>query len=768
MKSLLFRIHQVLGVAAALILAVVGATGALLSFKDDVLAYANPGVITIPASSARLSPGDLLERLHRAHPELKIASLSVPANPARAAVVGLVPEAGERHGKTVYVDPSAARLLGEARGLSVFATIENLHRRLGGGEAGKQVVGAATLVLIVLVVGGLPLRMLAGDRVRHWFWPASGRHGMNSVWNWHAVLGLWCAALLISCSVTGLYWSYGWWREGLFTLAGVTPSERPAAVSSAPPMPASRTLDLAWSAAQRAAPDAAVISLRLPANAQAAFDFTVRAADARHGRAVDRLQISRAGQLIRYDRFADQALGEQMMASMLALHSGTWFGRPGQWAVALASLGLSLLALTGLALAVARAWRRRAGARARQALAAAAQACPTLVAFASQSGRAEAWASETALALHERGEAVRLLPLEKLDAQTLAQASRALFVVATAGEGEAPDHARAFVRSTMASPSSLAGLRFQVLALGDRSYTRFAAFGQALRDWLLASAAHEEADMIMVDGEDARALARWRARFGVRQDDAGEWTLVEREHLNPGSQGSAVYRLRLQAQDALDWRAGDIASVRVPGHSGAPECSRDYSVASLPSHGGLDLVVRQVFCEDGRLGRGSGWLSCGLAVGEGVRLSIRSNRRFHGVGDGRAAIYVGNGSGIGALRAHLQERIAAGHHENWLVFGERQRAVDNHFGAELADWQALGRLARCDLVFSRDGEGYVQDRLDQQAERLREWVARGASVYVCGDAAGMAAGVDAALARALGEAGLARLVAEGRLRRDVY
>ena len=51
---------------------------------------------------------------------------------------------------------------------------------------------------------------------------------------------------------------------------------------------------------------------------------------------------------------------------------------------------------------------------------------------------------------------------------------------------------------------------------------------------------------------------------------------------------------------------------------------------------------------------------------------------------------------------------------------------------------------------------------------LREWVASGAVIYVCGSLDGMAAGVDAALSEVLGTAGLDDLIAEGRYRRDVY
>ena len=59
---------------------------------------------------------------------------------------------------------------------------------------------------------------------------------------------------------------------------------------------------------------------------------------------------------------------------------------------------------------------------------------------------------------------------------------------------------------------------------------------------------------------------------------------------------------------------------------------------------------------------------------------------------------------------------------------------------------------------------YVQDRLRAAAADLRDWVDRGASVLVCGNAVGMAHGVDAALAEVLGTELREALRAEGRYR----
>ncbi|MDO9624845.1 MAG: flavodoxin, partial [Pseudomonas sp.] len=89
---------------------------------------------------------------------------------------------------------------------------------------------------------------------------------------------------------------------------------------------------------------------------------------------------------------------------------------------------------------------------------------------------------------------------------------------------------------------------------------------------------------------------------------------------------------------------------------------------------------------------------------------------------------------------------------------------------ELQGWLASGDLARLDLAFSRDQahKAYVQDRLGEAAELLREWLADGASIYVCGSLEGMAGGVDRVLHDVLGHTAVSELVEQGRYRRDVY
>jgi sulfite reductase (NADPH) flavoprotein alpha-component len=403
---------------------------------------------------------------------------------------------------------------------------------------------------------------------------------------------------------------------------------------------------------------------------------------------------------------------------------------------------------------------------------------PWLIAFASQTGTAEELALQTANSLRLAGISVQVCSLSEVDAQRLGHAERALFIASTYGEGDAPDNAARFCDVVMRSALSLPQLHYAVLALGDSSYAHFCGFGRMLDGWLRQQGAQALFERIDVDRGEAAAIDVWRQQLThlAGTSDApdwdapafNDWTLVERRLLNPGSTGEPVYHLELEPRDTSlpSWESGDLAQVLMPSE---PDRPREYSIASIPEDRRVHLLVRLHRRADGALGLASGWLAQ-ASLGERVKMRVRAHRRFR-LGDNaeRPLILIGNGTGIAGLRGHLKSRA----HQvapNWLVFGERNAAIDFHYRNEIEHWQAAGTLARVDTAFSRDQEQrcYVQDRLREAGDVLREWVERGAAIYVCGSLKGMAEGVDAALADILGREALESLSLAGRYRRDVY
>lgn len=452
---------------------------------------------------------------------------------------------------------------------------------------------------------------------------------------------------------------------------------------------------------------------------------------------------------------------------------------PVRWLWAAVAVGLWLGVIAAVVIA-RRLARRREAAKA-AALSPTEGRADVLVAYASQTGLAEELAWMTARSLSEAGTSARVALLGDLNQDELKATRQLLIVASTTGEGDAPDSMSWFVRKQMSEPADLSGLRYGLLALGDRTYAEFCGFGRALDGWLRASGATRLFDTVEVDNGETGAIRHWQHQLGQLTGHAVQadwtppaydrWQLIERNHLNPGSPGGEIWRLAFEPVDhAPDWVAGDIAEVGLPARDGQPTASREYSVASLPSEGRVIFTVRRMIAPDGTPGLGSGWLTRDLSVGDEIAMRIRTNRSFHGPAVETPLILIGNGTGLAGLRAHLKAREGQTHSGTWLMFGERTRAHDALLDEELQAALASGVLTRLDRVFSRDaGDGrYVQALIAEHAAEVVTWVERGATIMVCGSLDGMAGGVHAALEVALGADGLQALTEVGRYRRDVY
>src|SRR5690606_7847382 len=197
---------------------------------------------------------------------------------------------------------------------------------------------------------------------------------------------------------------------------------------------------------------------------------------------------------------------------------------------------------------------------------------------------------------------------------------------------------------------------------------------------------------------------------------------------------------------------------------------RDYSIASSPADGHVELLVRLMQHPDSTLGLGSGWLCRYALVGTQIDLRIRANPSFRLAANAGPLILIGNGTGLAGLRAHLRDREHCGQGGHWLLFGERNAAHDDFFGEEMNGWLESGHLSRLDRAFSRDQAErvYVQHLLRDAADEVRAWIDRGASILVCGSLEGMGREVDSVLRGLLGEQRVEELSAAGRYRRDLY
>ena len=280
---------------------------------------------------------------------------------------------------------------------------------------------------------------------------------------------------------------------------------------------------------------------------------------------------------------------EQYMALALLLTLLCWFYLPqapyADAATALLWLACQL-ALAGLAVRLLMVWRQQ-----RQA-ASHSSAPHWLIGYASQSGMAQQLASHSATQLKQAGIRVTLAELNQLTQQQLQQYQKALFVVSTYGEGEPPDNASQFYQLAQHWQHNFQQLEYAVLALGDRSYQQFCAFGHWLHGWLARSQAKALQPILELDSSQRQspALNHWQQMLvqisgghslvTATPATSQPWQhaqLLSRYVANPGSSGAPCYIVKLQPAEHSQWQAGDLIDIQ-------PENSKCHVALWLTKH----------------------------------------------------------------------------------------------------------------------------------------------------------------------------------------
>lgn len=837
----------------------------------------SPDIVRVDAVGERLGPDAIIERFHAQRPDNRVEQITLWPDLERSALIRVMPAPGERRGEAIYVNPYSGELLGKIRGEQFFRTVRSLHRWLlipseqGATNWGRQITGFSALALVFFALSGLYLRWPRRPlNWRNWFRIDFSLKGRNFYWALHSVMGTWVLVVYLLLALTGLSWSYSWYKSGLSQLLTGEPMEerrgpggpggfggqgeragqaerggdrarqgdraRPEgrmggrSESTAHEMP-SVQIDQAWAVfSSKAEGNFKFAALSLPRSPVDPVVVNYVTPDAVNDRQRSSMSINpRSGEIVADQPYQPlEPLGKRIYQGLYELHTGEWFGTPGIIVNMIASLLMPLFTITGFLLYFDRRRKKKHSRQSAAAVASLHTDADYWVVYGSQTGTAEQLAWNTATILQSGGIKASVKNIAALDKSTLETAPKMLFLLSTFGEGEAPDAARGFVRKFLKTPLSLSRLQFAVLGLGDKRYIDYCAFAAQVEQWLLASGAQPLFARINVDNGDPHTIQQWQQQIaqlsGVTQVTAWAapeyeaWRLQSRQLLNPDSLGAPVYRVSLQPPRPgnTPWLAGDILEIK-PQHNPAtvrallnaagvsgdtrvqgvpladwlaksvlpelhqlreqdlsslveglqPLPHREYSIASLPTDGIVDLVVRQAFNAQGELGLGSGWLTAFADEQQSISARIRNNPSFHAPEQSVPVILIGAGTGIAGLRSHLHQRYLKDQAQNWLIFGERQRSKDRLFAQELDAWHQSGFLSELDEVYSRDGEGYVQDVLRTKQQQLGEWLDRGAAIYVCGGMA-MGAGVHQALQDILGENELQQLIESNRYKRDVY
>jgi uncharacterized iron-regulated membrane protein len=372
-KAALLQAHSIIGLAISLLLTVIALTGVTMSFEDEIQASLNAGMTHVEARSGpMLAPDELIARLQASHDYGKVSAIMLSSDLSAAVRIRFARSEGGSRPSSVYVDPYDGHLLGTPRGEDFFATVRRLHRwLLVPGDAngyGRQITGVVAIGLIVLLISGIVLRWprRAGS-IKMWLKPSLALRGRGFQRSLHSVVGTWVLVIYLVMALTGLWYSFDWYRNGATwllsrpsTAAVPMQAKSPRGVGAADARPLA--LDRVWSAFLRLQGDRfATAQLTLPAGTGTVVRIRSWARDASHDGARDEFRIDAVtGQVISSEIYADKSLGERILASVLDIHRGSIFGWPGKLLFMSAAALMPLFMVTGFMLYLSRRKHRRA------------------------------------------------------------------------------------------------------------------------------------------------------------------------------------------------------------------------------------------------------------------------------------------------------------------------------------------------------------------------------------------------------------------------
>ena len=374
LRSILFWVHLSAGVVAGVVILIMSMTGALLAFKPQIQRFVDRDVrIAQPPrdGAARLGVQAMIANLRLMKGEGQLQSIALDSDPASSAAVSLGREA------TVYVDPYTGRVLGEgSRTLQAsFRSLEDWHRWLGmsaeNRAAGRALTGPSNLAFLMLAISGIYLwwpRTWLPQHVKAILMFRRQATGRARDFNWHNVIGFWCAPVLIVLTASGAVLSYPWASNLVYRLTG---SPLPQGAGGAggtgravgvdanlQPARVPDNLDQLWARAEQQVPRWRSMTMRLPNRGGAPTAFTIT--DATQWNAFARSQLtldSMSAEVIRWEPYGNNSLGQKVRGWLRFAHTGELGGVAGQTLAGFACVGGVVLVWTGLSLA----WRRLIG-----------------------------------------------------------------------------------------------------------------------------------------------------------------------------------------------------------------------------------------------------------------------------------------------------------------------------------------------------------------------------------------------------------------------
>lgn len=353
LKKIIRQIHLWLGLASGLVVFILGITGAIYTFEDEIrqLVYKDRLYVEIPAGAERLPLSKLLPIAEQAMgKDRKISRAELSQQPGRTYMFRAMKLDREAFGywnyykyyRKVYLDPYTGKVVFRENAKREFFTVVlALHMNLLlGNTVGHFVVRWSVVCFVMLLISGLVLwwpKNLKPRQLKKSFkvkWNAKFKR-LN--YDLHNVFGFYSFLVLMIIALTGLMWSFE-----------LTTEKKAKVLSDTIQPPATMPADLILDQALKASPETVYFLYNFPSAKSGTVNVSAYRDDMR---LYDRVQYKfdrYSGALLQKgEPFTRLPLTSKVVAMNFDLHTGSVLGLTGKILAFFAGLIAAGLPVTG-------------------------------------------------------------------------------------------------------------------------------------------------------------------------------------------------------------------------------------------------------------------------------------------------------------------------------------------------------------------------------------------------------------------------------------
>lgn len=352
-RNLIFSLHRYLGLLAGIVIAIVGLTGSLLVFHEELeslLVRQRLGAITPKPEAIEIEQIFTTVQTEATKLGLRIGAI-VPPQHVDAPYQARLWDQSDRLTQ-LFLDPYTGKLMGSIQEqTSILGTALRLHYQLMAGDLGTQVVGVAAFLLLLLSLTGIVLwpgwrKLSVGFKIK---WNA---HPKRMTFDLHKVAGIIAAVFLAFTAFTGFCWNFYDIAEPAiyamtFTAKQPEPESTPLSGKS------SLNLDKIAAAAEVALPGGKTSWINLPNAPTNPFILYKKfPGTGKFDNAVYLDQFTSA--VLRVNKAENLLLGDRILNAFTPLHYGTFGGLTTRILYIFVGFAPTLLLITGFVM-----WRYR-------------------------------------------------------------------------------------------------------------------------------------------------------------------------------------------------------------------------------------------------------------------------------------------------------------------------------------------------------------------------------------------------------------------------